>query len=106
MADSHMNAYIRFKLTLTEEKPIIKPYDEASWATLVDYKGSIGASLKIIEGVHARWIELLNSITEKEYKRTYIHPEFNNEFDLIEATCQYDWHCRHHLAHIELAKKN
>ena len=106
LADSHMNAYMRFKLALTEEKPVIKPYSEASWAKLSDYKGPIDTSLKIIEGVHYRWVELLNSMTEKDFKRTYIHPEFNREFDLMEVVCQYDWHCRHHLAHIKLALNN
>jgi len=105
LADSHMNAYMRFKLALTEEKPTIKPYFEAKWATLEDYSGSIAPSMKIIEGVHQRWVKLLSSMSEIEYERTYTHPEFNSEFDLREAVCQYDWHCRHHLAHIELAKK-
>lgn len=104
LADSHMNAFIRFKLALTENKPTIKPYAEASWAKLDDYSYSIDASMKIIEGVHLRWIQLLDAMNEEDYKRIYIHPEFKSEFDLREAVCQYDWHCRHHLAHIELAK--
>ncbi len=106
LADSHMNAYMRFKLALTEDKPTIKPYIEAKWATLEGYSGSIAPSMKIIEGVHQRWVRLLSSMSEKEYERTFTHPEFNNVFDLREAVCQYDWHCRHHLAHIELAKQN
>jgi len=106
LADSHMNAYMRFKLALTEEKPVIKPYNEARWAKLPDYRSSIDSSLNIIEGVHTRWAELLKPMPDEEYKRTYIHPEFNSEFDLKEATCQYDWHCKHHLAHIALAKNN
>ena len=105
LADSHMNAYMRFKLALTEDNPTIKPYFEASWATLEDYSGSIAPSMKIIEGVHQRWIKLLSSMSATEYKRTYVHPEFNDVFDLREAVCQYDWHCRHHLAHINIAKK-
>lgn len=106
LADSHMNAFMRFKLALTEDKPTIKPYFEARWAMLTDYQGSIESSLKIIEGVHQRWSELLKPMTTTDFKKTYIHPEFNSEFDLKEALCQYDWHCRHHLAHIEIAKKN
>ncbi len=105
VADSHMNAFMRFKLAITEEKPTIKPYFEAKWAKLYDYTGSIESSLQIVEGVHTRWIELLKGMSEDDFTRTYIHPEFNNEYDLTEAVCQYDWHCRHHLAHIELAKK-
>ncbi len=104
VADSHMNAFMRFKLTITEDKPTIKPYLEAEWAKLADYTGSIESSLQIVEGVHKRWVELLNRMSEDDFKRTYIHPEFNKEYDLTEALCQYDWHCRHHLAHIKLAK--
>lgn len=106
LADSHMNAFMRFKLALTEDNPVIKPYFEASWAKLPDYQGPIESSLKIIEGVHQRWMELLTSMNEQDFNKTYIHPEFNREFDLKEAVCQYDWHCKHHLAHIEIAKKN
>ncbi|MCF6361570.1 MAG: putative metal-dependent hydrolase [Cyclobacteriaceae bacterium] len=105
VADSHMNAFMRFKLAITEDKPIIKPYFEAEWAKLPDYKVSIESSILIVEGVHSRWIELLNGMSKTDFTRTYIHPEFNKEYDLTEALCQYDWHCRHHLAHIELAKK-
>ncbi len=105
VADSHINAFMRFKLALTEDKPIIKPYFEAKWANLSDYKGDITFSLKIIEGIHARWVELLKGMSKDDFLKRYIHPEYNNEYDLTEALCQYDWHCRHHLAHIELAKK-
>ncbi len=106
IADSHTNAFMRFKLALTEDKPTIKPYFEAEWSKLTDYQGSIDSSLRIIEGMHIRWVELLKGMNDSDFKRTYIHPEFNKEYDLIEALCQYDWHCRHHLAHIELALKN
>ncbi len=106
VADSHMNAFMRFKLAITEDKPAIKPYFEAEWAKLSDYQETIESSLHIIEGVHARWVDLLKVMSIDDYKRTYIHPEFNNEYNLTEALCQYDWHCRHHLAHIELAKEN
>ena len=105
VADSHMNAFMRFKLAITEDKPTIKPYFEAKWAELPDYQGDINSSLKIIEGVHTRWIELLNGMGTRDFSKTYIHPEFNNEYNLTEAVCQYDWHCRHHLAHITLALK-
>jgi len=105
IADSHINAFMRFKLAITEDKPSIKPYFEAEFAKLADYVGSIESSLQIVEGIHTRWVKLLKGMSEDDFKRTYIHPEFNNEYDLTEALCQYDWHCRHHLAHIELAKK-
>lgn len=103
VADSHMNAFMRFKLTITEDKPTIKPYFEAEWAKLADCAGSIESSLQIIEGVHTRWLELLNGMRKEDFNKTYIHPEFNKQYDLTEALCQYDWHCRHHLAHIKLA---
>ena len=106
LADSHMNAYIRFKVALTEKKPTIKPYEEALWAKQPDYEGPIHSSLSILEGVHARWAKLLRTLTPSDFEQTYIHPEFNDEYDLRESLCQYDWHCRHHLAHIQLAKTN
>jgi len=106
IADSHMNAFMRFKLAITEDRPTIKPYFEAEWAKLPDYQGDIESSLHIIDGVHTRWIELLSGMSSDDFAKTYIHPEFNNEYDLTEAVCQYDWHCRHHLAHIELAKNS
>lgn len=102
----YMNVFMRFKLAITESKPIIKPYFEAEWAKLADYHESIESSLQIVEGVHQRWIELLNGMSKLDFDYTYIHPEFKNEYDLTEALCQYDWHCRHHLAHIALALKN
>ncbi|MCB0495279.1 MAG: putative metal-dependent hydrolase [Cyclobacteriaceae bacterium] len=105
LADSHMNAYLRFKLALTEKRPTIKPYEQDLWAKQPDYEGSIDPSLEILEGVHNRWAKLLESMTPKDFEQTYIHPEYNDEYDLKESLCQYEWHCRHHLAHIELAKK-
>lgn len=106
IADSHMNAYLRFKLALTEKKPTIKPYKEDLWAKQPDYQGPIDPSLDIIEGVHHRWSKLLHSMKPEDFEHTYIHPEYNDEYDLKESLCQYEWHCRHHLAHIEIAKNN
>lgn len=106
LADSHMNAYLRFKLALTEKKPTIKPYEQDSWAKQPDYEGPVGPSLNILEGVHHRWAKLLHAMKPEDFEQTYVHPEYNDEYDLKESLCQYDWHCRHHLAHIELAKNN
>lgn len=106
LADSHMNAYLRFKLALTEKRPTIKPYEQDLWAKQPDYEGPIDPSLDIIEGVHHRWANLLHTMKPEDFKQTYIHPEYNDEYDLRESLCQYDWHCRHHLAHIEIAKGN
>lgn len=103
-ADSHMNSFIRFKLALTEEIPIIKPYEESSWAELIDgLDNDISASLKIIEGVHYRWTLLLKNLTKEDFARQFIHPENKKKYRLDEATGLYAWHCNHHLAHIQQA---
>ncbi|MGK4566372.1 YfiT family bacillithiol transferase [Flavobacterium sp. 3HN19-14] len=103
-ADSHMNCLVRFKLTLTEETPTIKPYDESKWATLKDsLNDDISDSLKIIEGIHAKWVILLKSMNEKQFSRRFFHPESQKTFALDEITGFYAWHCNHHLAHIEQA---
>ena len=99
IADSHMNAYIRLKLGMTEVKPTIKPYDQAAWAELADATLPISVSLAIIRGVHLRWATCLDQV--EEWKRTIVHPELNQEIPLDELTGMYDWHSRHHLAHIK-----
>jgi len=105
-ADSHMNSLIRFKLSLTEENPIIKPYFEELWAELADSKNMpIEPSIKILEGIHQRWTILLNNLTEKDLKRVFIHPEHGKSFSIEENIGIYAWHCNHHLAHIIQAKK-
>ena len=101
-ADSHMNALIRFKLALTEDAPTIKPYLEAKWAELEDAKMPIGVSLRIIEGVHARWTVLLNAMKETDWQRGFIHPEHGHELKLFQSLHLYAWHCTHHLAHVQL----
>lgn len=105
-ADSHMNAYIRFKLALTEEQPIIKPYREDLWAVLPDSQTlSIGSSLQILRGVHFRWTSLMLSLTDDHWQRQYHHPEHNQLVALNEAAANYSWHCKHHLEHIRIAKR-
>ncbi len=99
IADSHLNSLCRFKLALTEEFPTIRPYHEDRWAELADSKMPIDVSMKIIEGVHSRFAELLNSMTDNEYKRKLNHPE-SGEWTLEKMLGMYDWHSRHHLAHI------
>lgn len=102
-ADSHMHAFIRFKLALTEDNPIIKPYNEALWAELYDSKFlPIQSSLTILEGVHYRWYMLLKNLDKFLLKRNYIHPEHTTAYTLEEAIGMYAWHCKHHLAHIQL----
>ncbi|MES2864652.1 MAG: putative metal-dependent hydrolase [Bacteroidota bacterium] len=104
LADSHMNSLVRFKLTLTEETPTIKPYQEHFWAELIDGKSDeIESSMLIIKGVHSKWSLLLNSLTSEQLERKYYHPENKKEHTLLEAIAMYAWHCNHHLAHIKQA---
>ena len=103
-ADSHINSFIRFKLALTEDNPTIKPYDEATWATLIDGDcDDISASLLILEGVHARWIMLLKSLDTSDFFKTFTHPESKKTYELKEVIGMYAWHCNHHFAHIDQA---
>lgn len=99
LTDSHMNSYIRIKLALTEEKPVIKPYDEAKWAELSDYQLPIEASLVFLELLHNRWTNLLHSLTSADLKKTFVHPE-SGEITIGENIGLYAWHGKHHLAHI------
>ena len=103
VADSHMNAFIRFKLALTEDNPTIKPYSEAVWAELTDYKLPPFVSLELLKGVHLKWTALLNSMTAIDFSKTYFHPEHQESFELKNAVGVYAWHCNHHFAHIEQA---
>lgn len=102
-ADSHINAFIRFKLALTEDNPVIKPYNEALWAELGDSKSlPVEFSLSILKGLHHRWYVVLKNMDDEMLKRKYTHPEHGTEFTLEEAIGMYAWHCNHHLAHIKL----
>ncbi len=104
-ADSHMNSFIRFKLTLTEERPTIKPYFEDRWAALPDTtQAPISQSIAILEGLHARWVILLKDLSNAQKELEFLHPEYEKPFKLGQFTAVYDWHCRHHLAHIIQAK--
>jgi len=104
IADSHMNAIIRFKLALTEDNPTIKPYLEAEWANLIDVTAvPIEASLQIIEGVHARLNAILRDLNVHEYARKYTHPEHGKSMDIAFTIGMYAWHGRHHTAHIKNA---
>jgi uncharacterized damage-inducible protein DinB len=99
IADSHMNAFIRVRLALTEDWPTIKPYDEQAWATLHDSAAPIEWSLELIESLHARWVMMLQSLTDEQWQRGYRHPE-NGPQTVEDATLMYAWHSRHHVAHI------
>jgi uncharacterized damage-inducible protein DinB len=99
VADSHANAYIRCKLALTEDWPTIKGYDEAAWAKLADSRLPIEGSLALIEALHERWVALLESLSEEDFQKGYNHPEQGRR-TLATALALYDWHSRHHTAHI------
>ena len=105
--DSHMNAYIRFKLALTENEPTIKPYAEDRWAELADTKATpIETSLCLLDCLHQRWMNLLRSLSAEDWKRTFRHPELG-AMTLEKTLALYAWHGRHHVAHIaELRKRN
>jgi len=99
VADSHLNAYCRFKLALTENAPTIKPYDEAAWADLPDSSISPSISLGLVDGLHRRFTALLEGMSEEDFARKLVHPE-TGEWTLSEMLALYAWHSRHHTAHI------
>jgi DinB family protein len=101
--DSHMNAYVRIKMALTESAPAIKAYDEARWAELADARsGPVGFSLDLLDSLHHRWVTLLRALSAEDFLRTYVHPELG-PVHLDEALALYAWHGRHHTAHIRNA---
>jgi len=98
--DSHMQAYARFKLALTEDNPTIKPYDENAHAILGDMTLPLGVSYRILEGVHARWMAVYQAMAPEQWSRTFVHPERGETMDLSSHLQLYAWHSRHHVAHI------
>ncbi len=100
VADSHMNAYVRVRLALTEDWPMIVAYQEARWAELEDARTApVTVSLDLLQALHARWVPLLRSLDEQQWQRGYTHPE-NGRQSIAQAAILYDWHGRHHTAHI------
>lgn len=101
LPDSHLNAYIRFKLALTEDNPTVKPYDEARWADLPDTRTTaIGVSLMMLDALHRRWVALMRGMGEADWTRTFYHPEHQKAFRLDRILAMYAWHGRHHVAHL------
>ena len=99
--DSHLNAYIRFKLALTEDSPTIKPYDEARWAELADSRDTpVETSLTMLEALHDRWVRLMRAMSDADFGRTLQHPEHAGTMTLDSMLGLYAWHGRHHVAHI------
>jgi hypothetical protein len=98
--DSHLNAYVRFKLALTEDEPTIKPYDESRWAELADTKTvPVATSLTLLETVHERWVAILRAMTPTDFERPLVHPESGRQ-RLDQMLALYAWHGPHHIAHI------
>ena len=100
VADSHLNAYIRFRLALTEDEPTIKPYDQAKWAELRDARTApVETSLQLIDSLHQRWVVLMRSMSDADFALRFNHPD-RGVMRLDVTLAMYAWHCRHHAAHI------
>lgn len=101
VADSHMNAYIRFKLGLTEDNPTIKAYDQEAWANLTDSKKlPVNISITLLYSLHARWCQVMEDMVESEWQRTVYHPQREMQMTIWDLLKSYAWHSRHHVAHI------
>lgn len=101
VADSHMNAYVRIKLALTEDNPTIKPYKEALWAELIDTQiAPVNISVTMLHAMHRRLVALLQNLQPADFERTYFHPEHQRNIPLWEVVAMYAWHSKHHTAHI------
>lgn len=107
MADSHMNAFIRLKWTITEPTPLIKAYNEKDWAETPDTKLDVGLSVALIRALHAKWSAFLKTLTAEQVSREFLHPETKKLVRIDRQMALYAWHGEHHLAHItELKKRN
>jgi hypothetical protein len=101
VADSHMNAFIRFKLGLTEDNPTIKPYIQSAWGETADVTAvPVNLSITLLHSLHHRWYELLKTITDEQWERTIYHPEQERKITLWELLLIYAWHGKHHAAHV------
>ncbi len=104
LADSHMNGFTRFKLALTEDLPVIRPYRQGPWGDQPDAtQGPVEHSLVLLDGLHARWVTLMESMAAGEWTRRYVHPEQGREYALTTALANYAWHGEHHVAHVRIA---
>ncbi len=101
IADSHVNSYVRFKWTLTEDKPTIKAYDEGLWSGLDESQvGSVIPSLLLLDGLHSRWCQLLETLKPHQFERAFVHPESGETIALNSALAYYAWHGKHHTGQI------
>ena len=100
--ESHMNAYIRFKLALTEADPVIKPYDEAVWARLGDVAvAPIETSIVLLESLHQRWVVLMRLLSGDDWRKRFVHPAYGQARTLEQTLALYAWHGDHHIAHVK-----
>ena len=105
--DSHLNAYVRLKLALTEDDPVIRPYDEARWAALEDSRQTpVEVSLTLLESLHARWVTLLRSLGADDFRRTLRHPDHSGILTVDWLVALYAWHGRHHVAHVTALRES
>jgi hypothetical protein len=100
--DSHLNAYIRFKWTLTEETPTIKAYNEKAWAETYETKQDPSLSVALLKALHAKWVLLLRSLTKEDLQKSFVHPETGKNIRLDRLVAMYAWHSEHHLGHLKL----
>ena len=101
LADSHMNGYTRMKLALTEDKPVIKPYEEGAWAVLPDVAATpINVSITLLHALHTRWTNPMERLEEADWERTFMHPANGTQYNLKTHAANYAWHGKHHLEHI------
>jgi len=106
VADSHMNAYVRFKLALTEDNPTIKPYEEKEWAKLNDVNTvPINVSITLLHALHRRWVATIKDLPDEQWQRTVFHPEHKKEITLWHFLGMYAWHGKHHVKHITALKE-
>ncbi len=107
LSDSHMHAFIRFKWALTETNPFIKGYDEAKFVELGDSRsGPVEGAVQLLEGLHQRWVQLLESMTQEDFEKSFYHPEFGESYDLWTTLNYYPWHSRHHIGQIMWLREN
>jgi DinB family protein len=101
--DSHLNAYIRMKLAVTEDRPTVKTYEEQLWAELPESRTApVAMSLLLLDGLHQRWVAFLRGLSPDQFRRSFTHAEWG-QVTIDDALAMYAWHCRHHTAHIRNA---
>lgn len=102
LPDSHLNAYVRMKLALTEDAPLVKPYAEAAWAGLADSEAPVIGSIQLLTALHGRWVRLIKSLRTEDFARTFRHPEYPDEPRTLDwLLALYAWHGPHHVAQIQ-----